>query len=137
MATQIARPRTLANFKTGGPRKKKAAKRRDARPGMSEEHLALIRKLPCAACLRTPAGTVHHLKSGTGERGMGLRSTDKWGIPLCMAHHDEVERAGTRNERGLCKTWGFDPHDLARALWASTGRLEQMARIVISGRLPK
>lgn len=132
MAFEIRQPKRLGNFKTGGPRKRKAAKRRDARPGMSPEHLDRIRRLPCAACHKAPARTVHHLKSGTGERGMGLRSTDRWGIPLCMIHHEEIERAGTRNERSLCQKWGFDPHDLATALWGRTGFQEGMIRIVLS-----
>ena len=119
-------------LKTGGAKPAKQPGNRDKRPGMSDDHCAQIRKLPCAACHSVPSGTIHHLKSGTGERGMGLRATDKWGVPLCMTHHDTIERAGTRNEVGQCKKWGFDPHDLSRALWASTGLADTMRKIVMA-----
>lgn len=119
-------------LKTGGARVKAKQDSRNKRPGMSAEHCAQIRDLPCAACHSAPAGTVHHLKSQTGERGMGLRATDKWGIPLCMTHHDTIERAGTRNEGGQCAKWGFNPHDLARALWGATGMTGTMRKIVMA-----
>lgn len=133
MGSEIRRDHVFGNFRTRKPKEKKARKA-DSRPGMSEKHCALIRKLPCCACGRIPAGTIHHLKSGTGERGVGLRSTDKWGTPLCLAHHEEIERAGTRNEVSTFGKWGIDPHDLAIALWAATGDLPKMTKIVIAHR---
>lgn len=99
---------------------------------MSETHLALIRKLPCCVCRRTPAGTVHHLKT-TGERGLAVRSSDKWGVPMCMADHDAVERAGARNELRWFKERGVDDVVwLASALWKATGNLPAMVKIVIT-----
>ena len=130
-AQQIYRPKVLGNFrKRSKPEKRKNSKFRENRQGMSEEHLALLRKCPCAVCPRTPAGTVHHLKQGTGERAMGIRSTDRWGVPLCLVHHDEVERQGTRREVAWFAAFGIDPHELARSLWESTGDLGRMIRII-------
>lgn len=133
MAHELPKPRMLANFKTG----KKAKQRnwRKERPGMSEGHLALVRKLPCTVCLKLPAGTVHHLKSNTGERGMAVRSTDQWGVPMCMLHHEEVERAGTKQEVAYFQKANLDPHELAKALWRNTGDLAKMTRLVLDHRL--
>jgi len=103
------------------------------RPGMSESHLQLIRKMPCAICLRTPGGECHHLKSAPG-RGMGIRTEDKWGVPLCRTDHDIVERAGTKNEISLFKDAGIDCHLLANDLWAATGNLPQMIKILMAHR---
>lgn len=133
MASEIDRPHVLGNFRKRGLRAKRVSTWRDKRPGMSEDHCVMVRKLPCAACLRVPAGTVHHIKSGTNERGMGVRSTDKWGVPMCMHHHDEIERAGTRNEVAKFQSWGIDDvHELAVSLWQATGNLAQMTKIVIA-----
>ena len=63
---------------------------------------------------------------------MGLRSTDKWGVPLCAEDHDLVERAGTRNETLWFSSRGVTAHELAQALWASRGNLPVMVRIVAS-----
>lgn len=134
MASEVPRDIRLANFRQsrGLKAKRKNSRWREDRDGMSEKHLAAIRKCPCAACLKTPAGTVHHLKSGTGERGMSVRSTDKWGVPLCMDHHEEIERAGTRNEQKTFQGWGiFDVHALALALWGAARDVPKMTRIVI------
>lgn len=113
-------------FKT--PRRRKL----NAREGVSAKHCDYIRQCPCAACLVEPAGTVHHLKSGAAkvERGMGLRATDRWGVPLCPRHHAEIEVAGSRNERRVFFEWGVDPHILAMRLWDASGDLEAMTRIV-------
>jgi hypothetical protein len=105
------------------------------RDGMSDRHLAALRKCPCVACLAVGKSTVHHLKSGTKERGMSVRSTDKFGVPLCMADHEAVERAGTRNEVKLFQSWGVeDPHALALALWGAACDVPKMMKIVIEHR---
>jgi hypothetical protein len=139
MASQIKREHVFGNFKksrTEGPQKphKNSEKYKD-RLGMSEAHLALIRKMPCAICLRVPCGECHHIKAQTGERGMGQKSTDKWGTPLCHGHHMEVEGVGTRNEISWFKSNGvLDAHLLARDLWKATGNLPQMVKILLAHR---
>lgn len=140
MASEIYREPKLANFKPSkGERvkarraKKPAAERRD---GMDDGHLKFIRAMPCCACLKTPAGEAHHLKENTGERGMGLRSTDKWAVPLCREHHDEVERAGARNEGKVFHTWGIDdPLQLAADLWRARSDLPHMVRVLYGHKL--
>lgn len=132
MASEIRKEPVYGNFRIRGPKKKKERKA-DSRHGMSEDHLALIRKLPCCITGRVPAGEAHHLKA-TGERGMGLRSTDRWAVPMAHDSHMEVERAGSRNELGWFKARGIDAIDLATSLWLATGDLPKMTKIVIAHR---
>jgi hypothetical protein len=134
MASEIFRERLLGNFKARSRPIRGSSKWRDRRPGMSVSHCELVRLCPCVVCLKVPAETVHHLKqTGTGERGIGVRSTDRWGVPLCPTCHEQIERVGSRGETAHFLTvWKVDPHSLARSLWASTGDLAQMTRITIA-----
>ena len=132
---QIAREKVYGNFKKRGLEREQHQNSawREERPGMSEEHLALIRQLPCVSCLVLPAGEAHHLKC-TGERGMSVRSTDRWALPHCHNCHMEIESRGAKQEIAYYGSFGVDPLALAEALWKSTGDLAQMARIIIAHR---
>lgn len=129
---QMAREKVYGNFRTRAVKQKRRSTWRQRRPGMSVDHLSLIRKLPCCVSLKAPAGEAHHLKSGTGERGGAMRSTDRWAVPMSRLAHDEVERAGSRNERKWFLDRGVDPHELARSLWEATGDIARMTAIVIA-----
>lgn len=133
---ELRKERVYGNFKP--PRRERMKKKEraaDKRPGMSEAHLSLIRKMPCCVTLRVPAGEAHHLKAGTGERGMGLRSTDRWAVPVCRSVHDEIERIGSRNEVSWFRDHGIeDPIELAAALWANTGDLPRMIAVLMAHR---
>jgi len=133
---EIAKPRVLANFKNRGARERHSnSERYKDRAGMSDAHLALVRQLPCCVCSRDAPSDPHHLKSGTGERGAGLRSTDKWAVPLCRNDHDEVERIGTKNERQWFLDRGVDPHELAQGLWASPDLSRMQAVMLVHAEL--
>lgn len=131
--------KVVGNFKPS--RKDRGHKQSNSaakRPGMSEAHCAAIRKCPCAACLRMPAGTIHHLKQGTGTRGMALTSTDRFGVPLCGLHHQEIEDAGTKNEGATFQSWGIaDVLDLAAGLWAVSPDVPQMTKVLIANKAGK
>lgn len=131
---QLRKDHVYCNFKPPKrERLKKKPRAADKRPGMSEAHLALIRKMPCAVSLKLPA-EAHHLK-GTGERGMGLRSTDRWAVPLSHDLHMDLERAGSRNEVRWFQERGIeDPHELAVALWNNTGDLGRMIKVLMAHR---
>lgn len=137
MASEVPRRLVIGNFKPTATERIKAKsrekrERHDNRPGNSEEHLAALRKCPCIATLRVPAGEVHHLKFGTGERGMGQRSSDKWGVPLSRTPHDEIERVGARNEEAKLAEWGIEnPRDLAAALWSASPDVKRMTAIIL------
>lgn len=136
MASQIERPKVYGNFKpsvTERLKAKRAHNPRAEREGNCEEHLAALRKCPCVATLKVPAGEVHHLKFGTGDRGTGMRSSDKWGVPLSRIAHEEVERAGSRNEPAIFKGWRIDaPLDLAKALWDASPDVALMTKIILA-----
>ena len=118
------------------PRAPKAKKKSaaDKREGMSERHLELIRQLPCCVCgeMGTDMNPIeaHHLKI-SAERGMGMRATDKWAVPL---HHEEhingVERVGSRNELKWFQSRGVHVMDLAAGIWLVTGKLEAMLAVM-------
>lgn len=130
MASQIKREPVLANFRERGPKKRKNSEKYKDRPGMSEKHLACIRQLPCCVCGRSGPNDPHHLKH-VGGRGTGLRAVDRWAVPMCRADHDTVEKIGSRNEVAWFKKNGVeDPGWLALALWAATGNVEQMVKII-------
>lgn len=131
MASEIYRERQYANFKPPrSERKHRNSRWREEREGMSETHLAAIRKLPCAVGGTGPV-EAHHLKALTKERGMSVRSTDRWAVPLSHDEHMSVERAGTRNEIAWFKARGIeDPHGLAAALFAASPDLERMGKII-------
>lgn len=135
MASEIKRDVVIGNFrKPRALQEKRKSTLRQSRPGMSEEHLALIRQLPCCICGRQPAGTVHHLKQVPGrERGMTLRSTDRWGVPMCMTDHEAVERIGSKKEeKWFFDNGGFNAAELALALWAATGDLGRMLKVLLA-----
>jgi len=87
------------------------------RQGMSTHHLTLVRQLPCAVC-RTYTGTVqaHHLCI-KGERGVGMRASDKWAIPLCAECHFQLHQNGSRIHNGWLRDRGVDGEGLSAALW--------------------
>lgn len=135
MATEIPREKVIGNFKPSVSERlaEKARDDREDREGNDDAHLAALRKCPCVATLRVPAGEVHHLKFGTRERGMGRRSSDQWGIPLSRIPHDEIERVGSRNEHAKMKEWGIDdPLGLAAALFAASPNVAMMTKIILA-----
>ena len=87
------------------------------RPGMSPAHLAFVRSLPCCAC-GSPAVEAHHLLR-TGARGMGMRSPDRYAVPLCGAHHRALHAHG--DEGAWLTAHGVDGIALAERLWNDTG----------------
>jgi hypothetical protein len=131
---EIRHEKRYGNFKVKDYSKHQNSKNYEKRAGMSEDHLALIRQMPCCASLVMPGGEAHHLKS-MGNRGMGIRSEDRWAVPMAHDPHMEVERAGSRNEVKWFQEHGIaDVRELAEALWANTGDLSKMIAVLIAHR---
>lgn len=135
MAKEIRRDLVLCNFRPSVRQRKqrRSGEWRKTRPGNDPSHLELIRKLPCCICLTRKEVQAHHLYC-SGERGMGLKSPDRYAVPLCaIPHHDEVGRIGSRNEEEwFQKKGGFDCLELAAALWANRGDIEAMFRVLMA-----
>lgn len=138
MASQIKRERVFGNFKPGAGQKLKAKATKvsasERRDGMSKDHLASIRKCWCVACLPVikKADHAHHLLS-TKDRGMQIRSKDKDTVPLCFRHHEDLHRAGSKNEAKTFAKWGVDDHlQLAIDLYRNTGNVKAMNAVIIA-----
>ena len=79
-------------------------------------HLRLVAKQPCLICGRRPCDA-HHLRFAQ-TRGLGLKVSDEFAVPLCRGHHREVHRAG--DEARWWTTAGVDAIGIARKLWIET-----------------
>lgn len=137
MASQVGPGNRIGFFKPSKSERIKAKSKdtREEREGNSDAHLAAIRACPCVVTLKFPAGEAHHLKQGTGERGAGMRSSDRWAVPLSRWPHDDVESIGSRNETAWFKARGIEnPIDLAAALWAASPDVAVMTKIVLAHR---
>jgi hypothetical protein len=82
-------------------------------------HLKFVASQPCLVCGRNPADA-HHLKF-TQPKGMGLKVSDEFTVPLCRVHHRELHSAG--NEIAWWEGRSIDPVSTSRALWSSTRRI--------------
>lgn len=114
------------NFRRPTKKRKRA---RDKREGMSKEHVRLVAQLPSCISGLGPCDP-HHLRSIKEERGVGLRATDRWCVPLTREEHRQVHTIGSREEVGWFLDRGVDSRALARALWDASGDLELMEQIV-------
>jgi hypothetical protein len=134
MASQVPRDHILANFRPSlKERAKKHVSAQERREGNSKAHLELVRQLP--SCVSGVAGPCdpHHLRSQAAgqERGVGMRATDRWVVPLLRAEHDELHRISSRLEEAWFRERGVaDVVELANALWVNTGDLERMQKVL-------
>ncbi|MHC4052537.1 DUF968 domain-containing protein [Bradyrhizobium sp. 25ACV] len=94
----------------GWARVGKLQRRRD------REHLRFVAKQPCLACGRSPSDP-HHLRFAQ-PRGLGLKVSDEFTVPLCRVHHRELHRASNEVEWWL--RLGIEPLEVARRLWLTT-----------------
>ena len=139
MASQVREAKQLGNFKPSRAKrlKEKNRDKRKDRPGNSEDHLKCIRQLPCVCCgvFKERSDPHHLLSTGTKERGMALRSPDRWTVPVCRIHHDELHRVGPRYEARFFRGFGYIAIvDLAAALWMVTGDIEKMRRVIVANK---
>jgi hypothetical protein len=77
------------------------------------EHLRFVARQPCLICGRTPA-QAHHIRYAQ-PRGLGIKVSDEFTVPLCAIHHSENHATG--DER---RWWGerkIDPLVVAERLW--------------------
>ena len=132
----FAAPGSLLKGSVKDRLKKKDVAQHD-RPGNDDAYLALLRQMPCCITLRMPGGECHHLKQGTGERGAGLRSTDRWAVPISHEPHMDCEKQGSRNEHTWFAKHGIaDPLGLANALWHAPRDLPTLIKILLAHREP-
>lgn len=97
----------------------------------SPKHLDFIRSLGCLICgdaTCTEAAHVRYAEPLAGKliTGMGIKSHDKFTVPLCSRHHREQHANG---ERSWWSQFGIDPVYAALALHSVTGDNETGSRI--------
>jgi hypothetical protein len=77
-------------------------------------HLKFVASQPCLVCGRTPADA-HHLRFAQ-PRGMGLKVSDEFTVPLCRSCHRQNHQVG--DERSWWKAKTSDPLKVAERLWS-------------------
>jgi DNA recombination protein Rad52 len=93
-----------------------------------KSHLKFVALQPCLICGREPS-QAHHL-TFCQRRGMSLKVSDEFTVPLCGLHHDELHRSGS--EREWWERRHINPELVAADLWARTrmpSRMEPAAAV--------
>jgi hypothetical protein len=83
----------------------------------SKEHLRFVARQPCLICGRTPS-QAHHIRYAQ-SRGLGLKVSDEFTVPLCAIHHTENHATG--DERRWWQDHNIDPLVTANELWRQSG----------------
>jgi hypothetical protein len=81
----------------------------------SKEHLRFVAQQPCIICGRNPA-QAHHIRYAQ-PKGLSLKVSDEFTVPLCAIHHSENHATG--DERKWWEQHKIDPLPVASALWRS------------------
>ncbi|MBA2588395.1 MAG: DUF968 domain-containing protein [Alphaproteobacteria bacterium] len=84
----------------------------------SKQHLAFVSSRPCLVCEQTPCHA-HHITYAQ-PRGLSVKVSDEFTVPLCIAHHNQVHQA--KPERSWWVAQGLEPLEIAATLWQETLR---------------
>jgi DNA recombination protein Rad52 len=89
-------------------------------------HLKFVASQPCLVCGRQPSDP-HHLRFAQ-PRGIGLKVSDEFTVPLCRGHHRQLHQAG--NELRWWENLHIDALAIAKDLWTQTkdGRVDTQAQ---------
>jgi Rad52/22 family double-strand break repair protein len=79
----------------------------------SKEHLRFVASQPCMICGRSPS-YAHHIRYAQ-SRGLGLKVSDEFTVPLCATHHHHIHTTGKEQE--WWQERNLDPLKIASALW--------------------
>jgi hypothetical protein len=79
----------------------------------SKEHLRFVARQPCLICGRKPSHA-HHVRFAQ-PKGLALKVSDEFTVPLCAIHHTENHATG--DERGWWQQHKIDPLEVAHTLW--------------------
>ena len=82
----------------------------------SKEHLRYVGRQPCLICGRPPSHA-HHIRYAQ-PKGVALKVSDEFTVPLCAIHHTENHATG--DERKWWEKHGIDPLSVAQRLWSQT-----------------
>jgi hypothetical protein len=79
----------------------------------SKEHLRFVASRPCLICGRSPSHA-HHIRYAQ-SRGLSLKVSDEFTVPLCAIHHHQIHTTG--KEREWWDERNIDPLKVAISLW--------------------
>ena len=94
------------------------------------EHLRFVANQPCLICGRTPSHA-HHVRHAQ-SRGLSLKVSDEFTVPLCSIHHHEIHTTG--KEREWWRGRSIDPLKVAAALWQQSREQKQTGVMSVSAR---
>ena len=109
-----ARPKIDKSFLTFGEPKRIRCK----------EHLRFVASQPCLICGRSPSHA-HHVRYAQ-SRGLSLKVSDEFTVPLCAIHHHHIHTTGKEQE-----WWherNIDPLKIASGLWQQSRKRNPAAR---------
>ena len=75
-----------------------------------KEHLRFVASQPCLICGRS----AHHVRYAQ-SRGLALKVSDEFTVPLCAIHHHQIHTTG--KEREWWEERNIDPLKVASSLW--------------------
>jgi hypothetical protein len=78
-----------------------------------KDHIRHVGTLPCIVCEQSPSHA-HHLTFAQ-PRGLSLKVSDEFVVPLCIIHHNELHRSGV--ELIWWKRLNIEPLAIAKSLW--------------------
>ena len=81
-----------------------------------KEHLRFVATQPCLICGRSPSHA-HHVRFAQ-SRGLSLKVSDEFTVPLCAIHHHHIHTTG--KEREWWQERNIDPLKIANTLWQQT-----------------
>ena len=79
----------------------------------SKEHLRFVASQPCLICGRLPSHA-HHIRYAQ-SKGLSLKVSDEFTVPLCAIHHHQIHTTG--KEREWWEERNIDPLKVASRLW--------------------
>jgi DNA recombination protein Rad52 len=83
-----------------------------------KEHLGYVASQPCVICGRSPSHA-HHVRYAQ-RRGLGIKVSDEFTVPLCATHHQQLHN--TTKEREWWQDRKIDPLVIAGTLWRESQR---------------
>ena len=110
------------------------------------KHRRFISSLACCVCGGAPSECAHVRMGHFGgisvpandRGGMGMKSHDKWTVPLCpKCHRLDTDSQHNIGERPFWERAGINPIALAFALWTNTGNLSACRGIVLRAVMKK
>jgi hypothetical protein len=110
---QVATPAETANNGASGKIDKSVLTISEPKRIRCKEHLRFVTEQPCLVCGRSPSHA-HHVRFAQ-SRGLGLKVSDEFTVPLCAIHHQQNHATG--DERLWWQQHKIDPLAVAARLW--------------------